>query len=89
MYKFSRCHVVVFMIFSFHLPIFDKNRPDSGTKRLEIIHRFPKNRLFIGETGRFIDVPGFIVPLSSPVRFGQIFPIFANFPEFFKNRRDR
>jgi hypothetical protein len=26
MYKFSRCHVVVFYSFSFYLPIFDKNR---------------------------------------------------------------
>jgi hypothetical protein len=36
MYKFSRYHVVVFMIFSFYLPIFDKNRSISSTNRLEI-----------------------------------------------------
>jgi hypothetical protein len=36
------------------------------------------------KTGRFIDVPGFTVPLSSPVRFGWIFLIFADFYRFFQ-----
>jgi hypothetical protein len=43
-----------------------------------------KNNRFIGETGQFIGAPGFTVPLSSPVRFGQIFSIFADFYRFFK-----
>jgi hypothetical protein len=37
-YKFSICHVVVFTVFSFHLPIFDKNRPVSDTN-CEIVTR--------------------------------------------------
>jgi hypothetical protein len=38
----------------------------------------------LGKTGRISVFPVFIVPPSSPVRFGRIFPIFT---EFFKNRR--
>jgi hypothetical protein len=29
-------HVVVFTVFSFHLPIFDKNQPVSGKNQLKI-----------------------------------------------------
>jgi hypothetical protein len=34
MYKFSRCHIVIFHVFSFHLPNFDKNQPVSDKDRL-------------------------------------------------------
>jgi hypothetical protein len=40
MYKFSKCHAVVFMVFSFHLPIFGKNRPEIMT--LMKVHLGPR-----------------------------------------------
>jgi hypothetical protein len=36
MYKFSRCHVIVFTVFLFHLPILDKNQSGSSKNRPEI-----------------------------------------------------
>jgi hypothetical protein len=36
MYKFSRCHIVGFHDFLFHLPIFDKNQPVFGKNRPEV-----------------------------------------------------
>jgi hypothetical protein len=79
MYKFSRCNVIVFTIFPFHLLIFDKNRSVSGTNRSEIARRFYE------KTGRFIGETSFTVPLLSPVRFNQIFSDFHRFlPNFLK-----
>jgi hypothetical protein len=43
-----------------------------------------KTNRFIGETGQFIGAPGFTVPPSSPVRFGQIFSIFTDFYRIFQ-----
>jgi hypothetical protein len=37
MYKFSRCHIIDFHYFSFHLPIFYKNYPVSDKIRLKIV----------------------------------------------------
>jgi hypothetical protein len=62
---------LLFMVFSFHLLIFDKNRPGSDKNCPEIATPvFFKTGRFIGETGRFIGVPGLTVPPSSLVRFG-------------------
>jgi hypothetical protein len=36
MYKFNTTHVVVFTVFSFHLPNFDKNRSVSDKNRPEL-----------------------------------------------------
>jgi hypothetical protein len=86
-YKFSRCHAAVFHSFSFHLPIFGKNRPVSGKIRPKIATAiFRKNYRFIGEVGRLIVKTGRIlvfqistVPPSSQVCFSRIFPNFTNF----------
>jgi hypothetical protein len=78
MYKFSRCHVVVFMVFSFHLPIFDKNRPVFE----KIAGKWP--HWFSEKLANLSMFPVFTVPLSSPVCFTRIFPIFANFYHFFQ-----
>jgi hypothetical protein len=94
MYKFSTCHVVIFTGFSFHLLIFDKNHPVSGKIRPEIaMPIFRKNHRFIGEIGRLIAKTGqisvfliSIVPPSSLLRFGRIFPYFTDFS---KNRWNR
>jgi hypothetical protein len=52
MYKFSRCHVGVFTVFSFHLQNFGKNRPVSGKNRPELATPvFGKIGQFIGQTG--------------------------------------
>jgi hypothetical protein len=82
------------MIFSFHLPIFDKNRLISGKIRPEIATPiFEKNHRFIGEIGRLIVKTDRIsvfqistIPQSSTVCFDRIF---MNFADFFKNRRNR
>jgi hypothetical protein len=46
MYKFSRCHIVVFTIFLFHLPIFDKKMAGFRQKPAGNRHAgFLKNQL--------------------------------------------
>jgi hypothetical protein len=83
-YKFNRCHAVIFTVFSFHLLIFDKNRPVSAKIRPEITTPiFFKKRRFIGETSRISVFPVFTVPPSSPVCFNQIFSNFTDFSQFF------
>jgi hypothetical protein len=92
MYKFSRCHIVVFHVFSVHLLNFDKNQLVSGKNRSELATPvFEKTVRFIGQTDRFIDEIGcisvfsvFTVPPSSPVRFNRIFLIFTDFYQIFQ-----
>jgi hypothetical protein len=77
MYKFNRCHTVIFYGFLFQLPIFGKNHPISNKIRPEITTPiFGKNRRFIGEIGRLITKTDQIsvfqistVPPSFPVHF--------------------
>jgi hypothetical protein len=52
MYKFSRCYVIVFTVFSFHLPNFDKNRSVFDKNRPKLaMPGFEKTDRFIGQTG--------------------------------------
>jgi hypothetical protein len=73
MYKFSRCHIVIFHVFSFHLPNFDKNQPVSDKDRPGLTT--PVFR----KTSRISVFPVFTVPPSSLVHFGRIFLIFTDF----------
>jgi hypothetical protein len=57
-YKFSICHVVVFTVFSFHLPIFDKNRPVFDTQTVKSSRRFFKKRLIYQPNQ---SIPGFLL----------------------------
>jgi hypothetical protein len=77
-YKFSRCHVVVFH--GFFVPFIDFWHKPSGNRHAG----FLKIGRFIGQTGQFISAPSFTVSSSSPVRFGRIFLIFAVFYRFFQ-----
>jgi hypothetical protein len=78
--------------FSFHLPIFSKNRSVSSKNRPEIATLiFKKNgrfisqtNQFIGETGRILVFPVFSIHPSSPVHFSQISPIFTEFCRIFQ-----
>jgi hypothetical protein len=82
MYKFSRCHVIIFTVFSFHLPIFSKNHPVSDKIRPEIVTSiFEKTGRFIGETSRISVFPVFTAPPPSSICFGRIFHVFAEFFE--------
>jgi hypothetical protein len=48
-YKFSRCHAVVFTVFSFHLLIFDKNRRQNSPRNHHAdFQEKPANFLFSG-----------------------------------------
>jgi hypothetical protein len=70
--------LLFYMVFSFYLPIFGKIRPIFGKIRPKIATtNFGKNHRFIGEADRLITKIGrisvfqiYIVPSSSPVRFG-------------------
>jgi hypothetical protein len=77
MYKFSRCHAVIFHGFFIQFTVFSKNRPISEKIATPI---FGKNHRFINEIGRLIIKIGRIsvlqistVPPLSPMRFGQFF----------------
>jgi hypothetical protein len=78
MYKFSRCHIVIFHGFSSHLLNFDKNQPVSDKDRPELATPIFR------KTGRISVFPVFTVPSSSLVHFGRIFLIFTDFCRIFQ-----
>jgi hypothetical protein len=70
MYKFSRCHGVVFYGFLFHLPILTKIVRFQAKFNRKSPRRFSeKTGQFISETGHISVFPFFTVLPSSPVRF--------------------
>jgi hypothetical protein len=75
-----------FMIFSFHLSNFDKNRPIFDKNHRNSPHRFfRKTGRFIGQTDRFIvKTAAFRFSLVSPFVSGVFQSIFRDFPIFKK-----
>jgi hypothetical protein len=80
MYKFSRCHVVVFH--GFFIPFTDFRQKSAAFRHKPPENRppvFSKTGRFIGQSSQFISVHSFTIPPSSLVHFSRIFPIFADF----------
>jgi hypothetical protein len=82
MYKFSRCHAVIFHDFFIQFTDFWQKSPIFLAK---FVRKSPcpfleKTGRFIGETGRISVFLVFIVHPSSTVHFGRIF---LNFTDFF------
>jgi hypothetical protein len=86
MYKFSRCHVVVFH--GFFVPFTEFRQKLAGFRQKTARNsprRFSKKTAaFIGETGRIFVFPVFTVPPSSPMHFGRFFHIFTEFCRIFQ-----
>jgi hypothetical protein len=86
MYKFSRCHVIIFHGFFVPFTIFDKDQPVSGTNRLEIARRFSKKLADLSV--KLADLSVFLISLflcslrCVSAEFSRFSPFFT---EFFKN----
>jgi hypothetical protein len=89
-YKFSRCHAVVFHDFFVLFTNFWQKMIGFWHKPPGNYHvSFWKTDSFISQTSRFIDVPGFTVTPSPPVHFNQIFLIFTEFYQNFQKPTDQ